>query len=110
MRFCVNLICILLFLASICVAGSFTTGAVTGKIENENGKAISGATVTATEKAGKKTKVMTGSDGKFSLSLEDGEYTLLISSSGYASASVPITVSGKKLEIRTVKMLKQISI
>jgi len=35
---------------------------------------------------------------------------MVISAAGYASTSVPVTVSGKKIEIKTVKMLKQISV
>src|SRR5882724_4368330 len=110
MRFCVNLILVMLLLASVCAAGSFTTSAVTGKVENENGKGLSGATATATDKVGKETKATTGSDGRFSLSLDDGEYTVVISASGYASASVPVSVSGKKVEIKAVRLLKQISV
>jgi len=110
MRFSIKLFFALLFLASICAARPFATGSVTGKIENENGKPMSGATITATNKSGGETKATTGSDGKFSMSLEDGEYTLLVSSSGYSSVSVPVTVSGKKIEIKTVRMPKQISV
>jgi hypothetical protein len=110
MRFCIKLLSVGLFLASICLARPFATGSVTGKVETENGKGMSGAAITATSKSGTETKATTGSDGKFSLSLDDGEYTLLISFSGYSSVSIPITVSGKKIEIKTVRMAKQISV
>jgi hypothetical protein len=110
MKFCIKLVLVSMILVSICVARPFVSGSVTGKVENESGKALSGATVTATSKAGTETKAVTGSDGKFSLSLEDGEYTLLISSSGYSSVSIPVTVSNKKVEIKTVKMMKQVSV
>ena len=110
MKFCIKLVFALMLSALICPARPFLSVSVTGKVENENGKAMSTATVTATNKAGNEIKATTGSDGKFSLSLEDGEYTLLISSTGYASVSVPVTVSGKKIEIKTVRLAKQISV
>ena len=108
-----RLILILFFAVASFAAQSSSQGTVAGKVENENEKPFSGVTVTAIGKSGTETKATTGSDGRFSLSLESGEYSITYTVSGYSTISVQLPVSvtsSKKAELKTVRMTKEIHV
>jgi hypothetical protein len=102
------LILIFLFSATVCTAKTLDSGSIIGRVENEAGKPFSGVTVTATSKSGSEKKTSTGSDGRFSISLEEGEYSVTLSASGYTTISYPVTLAaGNRFEIKTVRMTKE---
>ena len=68
---------------------SFAQNTVSGKVSDNAGKEIAGASVTG---GGRGTQ--TNSDGSYSLSLPNGTATITVSFVGYANASKKINVSG----------------
>ncbi|TAL46524.1 MAG: TonB-dependent receptor, partial [Chitinophagaceae bacterium] len=82
-------IIILLFaiISSTVVLGQNT---VSGKVSDNSGKGISGASVTT--RGGRGT--VSGADGMYSLSLPAGSATITVSFVGYASASRTVNISG----------------
>lgn len=89
-------------------------GTITGAAEREDGKPLPGVTVTATNQGNHETKeATTGADGRFTLSLGSGNYSIVFTASGYATVSLqkPITVTASKTsETKAVRMSKQIQI
>lgn len=72
-------------------------GELVGRVQDMNGGAISGATVTIEETGGQYT---TGSDGYFQEWLTPGEYTVLVTATGYVDHRYTIDVPGsEKTEI-----------
>jgi hypothetical protein len=63
---------------------------VTGKVSDNSGKGIVGASVTAGGGRG----AQTNADGMYSLSLPNGSTTITASFVGYASISKTITING----------------
>ena len=68
-------------------------GTVSGKVSDKSGKAINGASVIV---KGLGTGTQTDNDGKYSLILNNGSYTISVSFVGYAPESKSITVSGNQ--------------
>ncbi|HET6769470.1 MAG TPA: TonB-dependent receptor [Chitinophagaceae bacterium] len=68
----------------------FSQNTVSGKVSDNSGKGISGASVTAG--AGRGTS--TDADGNYSLSLSNGSVTITASFVGFAAVSKTVTVSG----------------
>src|SRR5882762_7319295 len=63
------------------------TKTITGKVTDDKGAPVQGATVTV---KGSRSGASTGSDGTYRLTVPDGAKTLVISSIGYASQEVSI--------------------
>ncbi|MCD6323994.1 MAG: carboxypeptidase regulatory-like domain-containing protein [Desulfurococcales archaeon] len=78
------------------------TAWVTGTVVDENGNPVAGATVTAVE-AGVQTT--TDSNGKFTLSVNPGTYTLKASMAGYVSAEEQVTVKTGANDVGTIKLV-----
>jgi Carboxypeptidase regulatory-like domain len=76
------------------------TGGVKGKIRNNRGEPISGASVTARQDSNELRSTTSNSKGEFTLSgLEPGTYTFMFDAAGYASAM------SNKTEIRRNKTI-----
>jgi len=67
---------------------------ISGTVTDRGGNAIGGATVEVTQSGSTVTTTTTSSDGSYSVYLEDGDYTISASKSGFDSKSKSITVSG----------------
>ena len=84
-----------LLMMAFAAAGLFAqtaTGNVYGKVVDESGAVLPGASVTISGEAGSRTSV-TGSDGTFRfLNLDPREYTVTVSLQGFGSANRRITV------------------
>src|SRR5437870_10120054 len=74
-----------LFLSCAAVAFAFEHGSIRGKVENDSGKAVNGAQVTAEREGNEVGRATTNSKGEFTLSLEPGEYQLSVEAEGYKS-------------------------
>jgi iron complex outermembrane receptor protein len=76
----------------LCVLFTLTafsqTRSITGKVTDDKGAPLQGATVAA---KGTKTGVSTGADGTFSITVSENVTTLTVSSIGYTTQDVPIT-------------------
>ena len=82
---------IIVFLLSIISSNvALSQNSVTGKVSDNSGQGVSGASVTAG--SGKGTQ--TGSDGKYSLSVPKGTFTITVSYVGFVTLSKSVTVSG----------------
>src|ERR1044072_3076327 len=73
----------------LCAATAFAqsgTGSLKGRVSDETGGLIIGATVTATDAAGKTKTATTNNDGVFNLiGLAPGKYTVQVISEGFAA-------------------------
>ena len=80
---------------STAAAQNYTTGALRGGVVDENGTAISGASVTVTNTAtGLSRSVTTSGAGAFSISaLPGGSYDVTVSASGYSSFEDTISIN-----------------
>ncbi|HEU4861498.1 MAG TPA: TonB-dependent receptor [Chitinophagaceae bacterium] len=74
----------------LCSSLVFAQNTVSGKVSDNSGKGISGASVTAGGGRG----TSTDADGNYSLSLPNGSVTITASFVGFASVSKTVTVSG----------------
>jgi len=84
-----HLIILSLFLAAVAWAQA-PTGAVSGKVTDQTGALIPGATVTATEADGKQVITTSDQGGTFSMqSLPPGSYTVSATAKGFAQYSQP---------------------
>src|SRR4051812_40354235 len=86
----VRLLCSLLLLAAGIASAQAQTKPITGKITDESGAAIPGASV---QVKGTSTGTSTGVDGNFKLNAPENATTLIISFIGYVKQEV--TISGK---------------
>ena len=77
------------------------TYAVTGKVTDEDGKALAGAVVTTGSLTAE-----TDNDGKYSLQLGAGKHELTITKAGYQTATTSVTVSDGNVEVNDVKLEK----
>jgi len=78
------------------------TGNVSGKvIDAETSEALIGTTVVV---AGTTTGTITDLDGNFTLELEEGEYNLKISYTGYLTQTIAVTISDGKTETLDIKL------
>jgi hypothetical protein len=111
MKFWIGVLTLVAVLGLATAARAQGTGTVTGKVENEDGKAFAGVKVMALNRAsGQTTEVVTGGEGKYSLELEAGDYTVSFEAEGYASATLQraVTVTATKAtEVRTIRMEKE---
>src|SRR5580765_7864160 len=77
---------IILLLCAATVLGQQGNGGLKGRVSDENGGLIVGATVTATDAAGKTKTTTSNSDGLFNLTgLAPGKYTLQVVSPGFGT-------------------------
>ncbi|MDQ3681843.1 MAG: TonB-dependent receptor, partial [Bacteroidota bacterium] len=90
MRNTIMLKWLILILATI-PSAIFAQNSVTGKVSDNTGKAVSGASVIASPSGKGST---TDNDGQYALSLNDGTYTLTVSSVGFATQKKTVSVSG----------------
>ena len=81
---------IAILLSLFCSTNVSAQNTVSGKVSDNSGKGISGASVTSISGLGG----VTNADGNFSLSLPKGATTITASFIGYSSLSKGITVSG----------------
>ncbi len=65
-----------------------TTGVITGTVEDDEGQPVSGATVTVDGES-----VTTGSDGKYTFTVDAGTYTVEVEKEGYDPDSYSVTVA-----------------
>ncbi|PSQ06661.1 hypothetical protein BRC92_00385 [Halobacteriales archaeon QS_4_69_31] len=70
---------------------------VSGSVSDESGNGIDGATVEATKSGSTVATTTTSADGSYSFDLEDGDYTVTATKSGYTDSSQSITVSGSDI-------------
>lgn len=78
--------------ASISLAGLLAQQMVSGKVVDENGRAVSLATLTV-DVAGSQRRVSSGANGAFTLTgLRPGKYPLSVSKSGYSTARSTLVV------------------
>src|SRR5881394_4202194 len=77
---------LILLLCATSIFGQSGTGGLKGRVSAETGALIVGATVMATDAAGKTKTVVTNNDGSYSLTgLAPGKYTLLVTSTGFGN-------------------------
>ncbi len=77
---------LILLLCATSIFAQTGTGSVKGRVSDETGALIIGATVTATDAAGKTKTVTTNNDGAYSLAgLAPGKYTLQVVSTGFGT-------------------------
>ena len=77
---------IILLLCAATVLGQQGTGGLKGRVADEFGGLIVGATVTATDAAGKTKTATTNNDGAFNLTgLAPGKYTVQVASTGFGT-------------------------
>ncbi len=79
--------CMLIIFSSTIISAQNT---VTGKVSDNSGKGIPGASVTSGGRQG----AQTNADGNYSLSLPSGAATITVSFVGYTSISKAVTVTG----------------
>ncbi len=79
-------------LASVALAAAF---GVSGRVIDENGEPVGYATVLAMQGEDVVVGCTTDDDGRFSLSLPQGDYTLLVEFVGYESVEQTISVQGE---------------
>ena len=77
------------------------TYAVTGKVQDQDGKAISNATVTVEGQS-----VRTGEDGSYSLTLATGNYEMTVARDGYETVVENIEVTDAETVLDTVSLVK----
>jgi len=75
------------------------TREITGRVTDENGASVPGATVKVKETGA---AVMTDSDGRFQMQVNDGEVTLIISLVGYKSNETVVAAGRKDLSVQLV--------
>ncbi|NQV72351.1 carboxypeptidase regulatory-like domain-containing protein [bacterium] len=72
---------------------------IKGKVKDAEGKAVSGANVAIKVGGITQFSTITSTDGSFQLNVEKGSYEMVVSSTGFESASVSLSVSaGQRLE------------
>ena len=77
---------LILLLCATSIFAQSGTGGLKGRVSDETGALIVGATVTATDAAGKTKTAVTNNDGAYSLTgLAPGKYTLLVASTGFGN-------------------------
>ena len=82
----------ILLMASVGAFAQTSTGNVYGKVVDQSGAVLPGASVTISGEAGSRTSV-TGSDGTFRfLNLDPSEYTVSVAMPGFGTANRKITV------------------
>ena len=87
-----NLGLAILLMASVGAFAQTATGNVYGKVVDQSGAVLPGASVTISGEAGSRTSV-TGSDGTFRfLNLDPSEYTVSVAMPGFGTANRKITV------------------
>jgi hypothetical protein len=75
------------------------TGSIRVTVEDDNGDAVKGVTLTLTDREGKKTTAFSDSKGKASFTdLPSGDYDLEGTASGYGSESTSLSVEGDEQE------------
>jgi len=82
---------LLLLLLAIIPSIIFAQNSVTGKVSDNTGKAVTGASVIASPTGKGST---TDNEGKYTLELNEGTYTLTVSYVGFATQKKTLTVSG----------------
>ncbi len=80
---------VVLLLAIITSSGLFAQNTVSGKVSDNTGKGVAGASVTSGSRG-----TLTNNDGLYSLSLPRGAATITVTSVGFAAMSKSITVEG----------------
>ncbi|HLF46327.1 MAG TPA: carboxypeptidase-like regulatory domain-containing protein, partial [Chitinophagaceae bacterium] len=90
MKFKINLRIIVPLLAIISSTMALAQNAVSGKVSDNSGKGIQGASVTTGSGRG----TQTNTDGYYSLSLPNGSVTITVSFVGFVSVSKTVTVTG----------------
>jgi len=87
------------------VMAQTATGAVTGTVMDESGKALSNATVTATSiDTGQNQTANTGPDGTYRLELPAANYRLTFESQGFKKFEISATVGGTVPEVVDAKL------
>lgn len=84
---------------SVAIAQDFTTGSLTGSVNNTSGEAIAGATVTVSQNGRSQSRtVVTDEQGRFrATQIPVGSYTVAVSAPGYETytdSSVAVTLGG----------------
>jgi iron complex outermembrane recepter protein len=80
---------VVLLIAIITSSGLFAQNTVSGKVSDNTGKGVAGASVTSGSRG-----TLTNNDGLYSLSLPRGAATITVTSVGFAAMSKTITVEG----------------
>ena len=104
---------LILLSISLCVMAAEVTGKV---IDKNSLQAIDFANISVQQGDQLITGTITDADGKFTLDLKDGAYTLVVSFMGYSEQRKDITVAGKPLNIGRIalredsKMLQDVEV
>jgi hypothetical protein len=87
------------------VMAQTATGAVTGTVKDESGKALANASVTVTSiDTGQNQTANTGPDGTYKLELPAGHYRLTFESAGFKKFEISATVGGTVPEVVDAKL------
>ncbi len=70
---------------------------VSGQVTSQNGSGLEGATVTISQNGSVIKQTTTDASGEFSTNLEDGNYTIEATKSGYSDSSTTVTVAGSDI-------------
>ncbi|HXN71456.1 MAG TPA: carboxypeptidase regulatory-like domain-containing protein [Candidatus Acidoferrales bacterium] len=105
-RFLVAVFAALLFLPSISMAQSITTGAIGGTVTDPSGAVIVGANLTLTNPGtGEALTTITGATGGFQFTLlQPGTYTLAVTQSGFKQSSESVEVHLGQISTVNLKM------
>ncbi len=77
-----------------------TTGTITGVVENDDGQPVSGAVVTVDGES-----VTTGSDGRYTFTVDAGTYTVEVEKEGYDPDSYSLSVSADESETVNLELV-----
>ncbi len=87
---------ILCFLLAICSVNSFAEGTIKGVVKDiSSGETVIGASIIVAEGKG----VTTDLDGKYALTVEDGDYTVVISYVGFETQKFKVKVAGNTITL-----------
>src|SRR2546430_5666768 len=94
---------LILLLCTATASAQQNTGGLKGRVSDENGSVIVGATVTATDANGKTKTATTNGEGAFSLAgLAPGKYTVRVSAPGFGTfenTDVAVTTRAEQLDV-----------
>ncbi|MFQ5448370.1 MAG: carboxypeptidase-like regulatory domain-containing protein, partial [Saprospiraceae bacterium] len=99
-----RLIAVAMFMSAVAIT-SYSQGSVSGTVVDNEREPLIGATVIAKGPSGSSTGTVTDIDGSFAIgNLADGNYTVVVSYTGYETAEQEVMVSGSNVDMGRVSL------